>query len=193
MNLAWSATPVLLAVLGALVLLGCTPSVGDSCQLSTDCGSTGQLVCDTSQYGGYCTVVDCLANACPDNAGCINFYPSVPGCGYDDRLPSRLAQSFCMATCSSNSDCRAEYVCASPSGSPWFAMIADDNQQELVCLPLPPTSSVGGVSKPDIDPDAAVCQLNGPTYDAGFPPLPDATAPDALADAGAGDVAGKSD
>jgi hypothetical protein len=172
-------------------LMGCTPSVGSSCQLSTDCGSTGQLVCDTAQVGGYCTVVDCLGNTCPDNAGCINFYPSVPGCGYSDNHPSRLSQSFCMATCTSNSDCRDGYVCAGPTESPWFAGILDNNQQELVCLALPPTSPVGGVAHPDINPDAAVCQLTGPTFDAGFTPVPDA-AEESLGDA-AGDVAGKGD
>ena len=172
--------PVLLVLLAASFALGCTPNVGDPCQLSTDCGSTGQLVCDTSESGGYCTLVDCLSDGCPDNAGCIEFYPSVPGCGYNDHVPSRLNQPFCMATCSSNSDCRIDYICASPTQSPWFALILDDNQQELVCLPLPPTSPIGGMSHPDIDPDAAVCQASAPAFDANFPPYESGFTPDVL-------------
>jgi hypothetical protein len=169
------AMAVGLAVVLALLSVGCTPSVGDSCVLSTDCGSTGNLVCDTSEFLGYCTLVNCMANDCPDNAACVLFYPAVPGCGYDDRVQaSRIGEQFCMATCSSNSDCRPGYVCASPLGAPWFADILDDNNNNLVCIPIPPDGKVGGDAGPFVEPDAAVCQVSGPTYDA-FPPPPDAT------------------
>jgi hypothetical protein len=166
---AWSV-PCLaaLAVLFALAT-GCTPSVGDSCQLSTDCGSTGQLVCDTSEFEGYCTMVECIQGSCPTNSSCIQFYPAIPGCGYNDRVgASRLGESFCMATCSSQSDCRLGYVCATPTESPWFADIVDNNQQILVCLPEPMTGEVPGGMSQNVNPDAAVCQAQGPEFDAGF-------------------------
>jgi hypothetical protein len=180
---------LLLALLG----LGCTPSVGSSCQLSSDCGTTGQLVCDTSEIGGYCTVVDCLSDSCPDNAACILFYPSIPGCGYDDYTEgSRLSEPFCMATCSSTSDCRSGYICANPTESPWYADILDDNNQELVCLPMPESSPVGLNASSTLDTDAAVCQLLGPSVDADFPPLPDASSVDA-SESGTDDAAPKGD
>jgi hypothetical protein len=159
--------------------LGCTPNVGSSCQLSTDCGSTGQLVCDTSEFEGYCTVVDCSGNECPDNAGCIDFNPAIPGCGYNDRVGgSRISQPFCMATCSSNSDCRLGYLCANPTLSPWYAVILDNNNQEFVCLPVPQSGQVGLSASGSLDSDAAVCQLLGPTFDANFTPVPEASSPD---------------
>jgi hypothetical protein len=161
--------------------------------LSTDCGSTGQLVCDTSEYEGYCTMVDCIANGCPNNAGCIEFYPSVPGCGYDDRAAgSRFSIPFCMATCTSDSDCRTEYVCANPTESPWFADILDNNQQELVCLPLPMTGTPPGGMAENEDPDAAVCQIVGPEWDAGFSSV-DGAFSEASSESGTGDAAKKSD
>lgn len=170
-----------LAVLAALGGTGCTPNVGDSCQLSTDCGSTGNLVCDTSEFDGYCTMVDCVEGSClQNNAVCVLFDPSVPGCSYNDRQAgSRISQSFCMKTCESNSDCRDGYVCAAPSAAPWFGDNLDNAQYKLVCLPLPPNGNVGGDSGPFVEPEAAVCQVSGTTWDA-FPPPPEA---DAQADA----------
>ncbi len=163
-----------LALLLVLFGMGCTPSVGDSCQLSTDCGSTGTLVCDTSQFDGYCTQLNCVPDQCPNNAACVLFNPSVPGCGYNDRQGgSRISQQFCMATCSSNSNCRDGYICVNPTEAPWFADNLDKNQGELVCIPIPDNGVVGGDSGPLIEPDAAVCQVTGPMWDA-FPPPPDA-------------------
>jgi hypothetical protein len=154
--------------------MGCTPQVGDSCQLSTDCGTTGNLVCDTSQFEGYCTLLDCVPEQCPNDAACVLFNASEPGCGYDDRTQgSPLSQQLCMKTCSSNSDCRLGYVCASPVVTPWSGMVLDSKSYELVCLPLPPNGQIGGDSGPIVDPDSAVCQLLGPTFDA-YPPPPDA-------------------
>jgi len=161
-----------LLALSAAGAAGCTPKVGDGCVLSTDCGATGNLVCDTSEFEGYCTQLDCQPDQCPNSAGCILFDQSVPGCGYDDRHASRIGQSFCMAVCGSDSDCRTGYVCADPELGPWYAHILDDKGKELVCLPAPPSGMVGGDSGPTLMPDAAVCQLVGPMYDA-FPPPPD--------------------
>jgi hypothetical protein len=153
-----------LLLLAALSLLGCTPSIGDKCVLSTDCSLRGDRLCDTSQPGGYCTIFNCGGNSCPDNAACVLFHAAVQGCGYTDRRTSRTGRTFCMASCGSNSDCRAGYVCADPRNSPWNAVILDDNQAELVCI-VPPDDGV--ISPPSTsESDAAVCQETPPSIDA---------------------------
>jgi hypothetical protein len=160
-----------LAILALLGLLasGCSPGVGSGCTLSTDCGTTGNLVCDTSEFEGYCTVQDCVPNECPNNAACVMFNPTIPGCGYDDYLQgSPVDQQFCMATCGSNSDCRNGYICADPTKSPWNAMLLDstssNSQIVTVCIPLPLEGLDAG--NRGFDPDAAVCQTLGPPFDA---------------------------
>ena len=81
--------------------------------------------CDTSEPGGYCTVLNCTGNnlgsVCPDNAICVLFNPNVPGCPFSARSPSRISESQCRNTCSTNSDCRTDYICALPSAPPWSA------------------------------------------------------------------------
>ncbi len=172
-----------LLVLGALAL-GCTPSIGDKCALSTDCSLQGERLCDTSQPGGYCTVLNCTGNLCPDKAACVLFHPNLQGCSYDDRHPSRTGRTFCMAQCSSDSDCRGGYVCADPRATPWNAVILDDDQGQRICIAAPgPTSSTPGG-----DTDPPVCQA---APDAGVivTTPPDASAVDASED-GASDAAG---
>ncbi len=162
----------------ALSLAGCSPKIGDHCRLNTDCGSSGTLVCDTSYPGGYCTQFNCTPDVCQNSAACVELYPSVPGCSYDDyHSPSRTGRSFCLAQCSSNSDCRTGdgYVCADPRTPPWNAAIIDDVQSQRVCVPA--------VSAVDVDaglPDGgvSVCSASGPQLDAALP----LTTPDAVAD-----------
>ncbi len=96
----------------AALFLGCTPKIGNSCTLSTDCSSLGDRLCDTTQPNGYCTVFNCEPDQCP-NAICVAFDPTLdPACGSADngRAP-RFEASFCLAPCSSNSDCRDQYEC----------------------------------------------------------------------------------
>jgi hypothetical protein len=141
----------------------CTPKIGDSCNISTDCSSQGDRLCDTSQPSGYCTQLNCAQNSCPDEASCVLFGSAIPGCGFDDRSGpggSRVARSFCMAQCDSNSDCRPGYVCADPKAPPWNATILDDNQIKRSCLPAPVPDAA-----PVIPSNAPVCQAT--TADAG--------------------------
>src|SRR5579864_3626369 len=95
---------------GALLssaLAGCSPKIGDHCILNTDCGASGQLICDTAQKNGYCTQFNCTADVCQNQAACVGFLSSVPGFPYDDyQAPSRTQRNFCMAQCHSDSDCR---------------------------------------------------------------------------------------
>ena len=111
----------------ALAATGCTPHIGDTCLLSTDCSLQGTVLCDTSQPNGYCTVFNCTANQCPNNAACVLFNAAIAGCAYNDRTsPSRTSLPFCMAQCSSDSDCRQSdgYVCADPRKPPWDGLVA---------------------------------------------------------------------
>lgn len=127
------AIAVLLA--GVMPLLGCQPSIGDKCILSTDCSLRGERLCDTSQPGGYCTVFNCRANQCPEEAACVMFQPNVPGCSYNDRQWQRTGRNFCMVRCDSDGDCRSGYVCADPRLAPWGGFILDDDQNQRVCIP----------------------------------------------------------
>jgi hypothetical protein len=165
-SLAGSASLLALGLglvgVGGVVLGGCTPSIGSACELSTDCSSQGDRVCDTAQPEGYCTVQNCKPNECPDEAACVDFNASVPGCMYSDRAPSRLAVSFCMAQCHSDGDCRDDYVCADPRLSPWDALILDDDQTQKVCIPTPDPGVVIGAGSETATFDAAVCQVVSP-------------------------------
>ncbi len=199
-----------LALLGATVLLGalvaCTPSIGDKCVLSTDCSTQGDRLCDTSQPDGYCTEFNCAADSCPDQAACVLFNASIPGCGYDDRsggYGSRVARAFCVAKCGKDSDCRAGYVCRSAKASPWDGVILDSDQTKLSCL-VPPFAGVdqdagdASIMSPGapppvcsaVGPDAGTIPLTVPTSnDAGaLPPLVAPDAGDAGADGGPTDA-----
>ena len=156
---------------GATFTTGCGKHVGDSCTLSTDCSVQGDRQCDTAQPNGYCTVLGCQGNLCPDEAACVLFNTNVPGCGYNDREPARTAESICMKNCDSDSDCRTSegYVCAKPGDAPWKALILDDNQTVKICMPADPNKILTGDDERDYDPDAAVCSPNAP--DANFSPV----------------------
>lgn len=173
--------PLALAAAAAVLalLVGCTPGIGDKCNSSTDCSVTGTLLCDTSQPGGYCTVLNCTDDSCPNSAVCVMFQSTVPGCAYDDyQSPSRTGRSFCMKHCSRDSDCRQSdgYICGDPTSAPWHAAILDNNQSQGVCLVAP-----GLLNASVPQGNAAVCQAAEPDAEAS----PDTGAgPDASADGG---------
>jgi hypothetical protein len=179
------AFAVALAAFGAA---GCTPKIGDKCVLSTDCSTQGNIQCDTSMPGGYCTIFNCAPNSCPDYAACYLFHPEVQGCTYNDRDPSRTGESFCMEGCQTDGDCRTGYECVDARQPPWDALLLDDNQNQKVCVPSPDTAFGEAYSVPP-DGSAPVCQAY-PEVDAAFPLLPDAgstlqdAGSDAPADAG---------
>jgi hypothetical protein len=146
-----------LLLCGAL-LGGCAPQVGSQCVLNTDCGTSGSLLCDNSQPGGYCTQFNCSENSCPNQAACVEFLASLPGCPYDDyRSPARTGRTFCLKHCQQDSDCRDMYICSNPTQAPWYGAILDDNQNERVCIVSP--------DQPLVSIDASgtnVCSPSGP-------------------------------
>lgn len=183
---AWRIRSAFVALafgLGAVaVSQSCTPKIGDKCVVSTDCSQQGDRLCDTSQPGGYCTTLNCRGNDCFDDAACVLFNSAIPGCAYDDRsggYGSRVARSFCMAQCESNSDCRGDYVCADPRTAPWNAIILDDNQGKKGCLPLPLSLDAGADAGPDsgtlFSAESPICQSAAPV-EAGAPSPIDAAA-----------------
>ena len=99
-----------LALLVGPTAVSCAPQVGKSCSLSTDCSPLGDRLCDSSQPGGYCTVFACQPDTCP-NSICVAFDLTTvdPACGRS--LWSRFEQSYCLAPCNSDGDCRSEYEC----------------------------------------------------------------------------------
>jgi hypothetical protein len=171
----------LAAGLALLAAVACTPSIGDDCRVSTDCSIRGDRLCDTAQPGGYCTQLNCGGGGCADEATCVLFNSAVPGCGYDDRsgpFGSRVARSFCMATCTSNGDCRGGYVCADPRGYPWNAVILDNQQNRRTCLAVPPEGQDAGDAGPVST--ALVCGPSAPpvsTIDAAAPVIQDGAPP----------------
>jgi hypothetical protein len=66
----------LLAAALVLSLGACSRQIGDDCSTATDCDPKGSRVCDLSQPGGYCTIVNCDENSCPSEAACIRFFPA---------------------------------------------------------------------------------------------------------------------
>jgi hypothetical protein len=121
-----------IAVLLAAVTAACSPKIGDSCSASTDCSQDNSRVCDTFSHDGYCTINGCDFGTCPSEAVCVQFFPGIENaanCSTDgnpdqDKCPSSeyctiasqcaprsIEQRFCMATCSSDGDCRDGYEC----------------------------------------------------------------------------------
>lgn len=172
-------------ILFAFAVAGCSPHIGDKCVLNTDCSVTGNLQCDTSMPGGYCTQFNCGPNSCPNGDACYLFHAEVQGCPYNDREPSRTAHSFCMEDCTQNSDCRYGYSCADLRLPPWNAILLDDNQDQPACAPNLDLSFISSIPGEDAG-VAPICDPNG-DYDAQFPnePSEDAGGSDGGVNAGA--------
>jgi uncharacterized membrane protein YgcG len=107
-----------LCLVVAALALGCTPKIGDSCTVSTNCSAAGDRLCDITQPGGYCTIFNCEPGTCPTDSVCINFgtaLSAAAGCT-PSQGNSPYQRSFCMASCASDGDCRAGYACLNLTG-----------------------------------------------------------------------------
>jgi hypothetical protein len=95
---------VLFALFAVTVLgaAGCAPKIGDKCSRSSDCSVNGDRFCDTAQPHGYCTVIGCDPDTCPDGALCVEWRFE----------PSRTSATWCMKSCGTNKSCRGgSYAC----------------------------------------------------------------------------------
>ncbi|HEY4120410.1 MAG TPA: hypothetical protein VGM56_21240 [Byssovorax sp.] len=168
----------LFVVLSGAFALGCTPAIGDSCELSTDCSQLGDRLCDTTEPSGYCTIFNCEPDTCPDSV-CVGFnFQLDPTCGTaDDGKWGRFERTFCMAPCTSISDCRTDegYTCIVPASR--NGRIVDQNPvAQAVCAtnsvlpPAPLASSIPGVCEPgDAGADIGDSGVPWTPYDAGAP------------------------
>jgi hypothetical protein len=182
-----SGLSLLSTLAGGVLALGaaaCTPQIGNSCTLNTDCSIDNSRQCDNSQPNGYCTVFNCSPNTCPNSAVCVELQANVPGCPYDDySSPSRGGRSMCLKPCNHDSDCRQGdgYRCLPVSGfadSGVTAIILDQSpQSQSVCAVAPDLASSAAATAP-VCPGATVPE-------AGVIPTPD-SGPDSSATADAG-------
>jgi hypothetical protein len=127
------ARVVIWIVVAASALTACGKDIGDACIIDSDCDPNGGRACDTSMREGYCTIIGCDYDTCPEEAACIRFFsggfdnkicdPSdaFQGadqcdldelCGLDGHCVSRSSEvRYCMKTCSGDADCRDGYEC----------------------------------------------------------------------------------
>jgi hypothetical protein len=154
---------VLLLALASLAF-GCGYQVGASCIVDTDCSADGTRVCDQTEPDGYCTILGCDYNTCPDSSECVRFYTgsfanepcdyktedagsaSSNTCSYDELcsianqcVPRSAEVRYCMATCHSKGDCRDGYECrffdSQNSQSPFQLGSMQEDGGEVVLAP----------------------------------------------------------
>lgn len=139
------------AILVALTgLVGCKPKIGDACTIASDCSSAGDRLCDTTQPGGYCTAFNCAPGTCPQEAMCVAFEDAT--CFHGEADLARLRRTFCMATCSTSSDCRVGYLCEDIRTSESRIPHEDNLSRTKVCLVAATLLNDGGTSGPDAAP-----------------------------------------
>ncbi len=129
----------LFVALSLFVAAGCKPKIGDECSVSTDCSSTGDRLCDTTQPSGYCTIFNCEPGSCPGEAICVAFDNSTSKACEDPQSADRFQRTFCMRRCDGNGDCRTGYTCADLNAdeNPWGATVVEfGDVNGKVCVPL---------------------------------------------------------
>ncbi|HEX4455458.1 MAG TPA: hypothetical protein VH143_31580 [Kofleriaceae bacterium] len=124
----------------ASVAAGCGYQIGESCIVDTDCSADGSRVCDETEPSGYCTIIGCDYNTCPENSECVRFYTGsfanepcdyqmedngANACSYDEEcslagqcVPRAAEIRYCMANCSTSGDCRDGYECRNYNTAP---------------------------------------------------------------------------
>jgi hypothetical protein len=120
---------VVLAI-ATLGLGGCSKEIGDACIVSTDCSPRGDRMCDTLPKEGYCTIMGCDYNTCPQEAVCVRFFQgqfqnkpctestATTDCNLDELcdlqghcVPRSTEIRYCMRKCDRDKDCRDSYEC----------------------------------------------------------------------------------
>ncbi len=92
-------TRLCVLLFSCLAFMACKPQIGDACFQAIECSpdGLGGRICDVSSPEGYCTIVNCVSDSCPEEAACVAFRDG--------------EQSFCMAACATAEDCREGYDC----------------------------------------------------------------------------------
>ena len=124
--------PVKYLLVLAMIAAGCGKQIGDSCIVNSDCSPQGDRICDTQPLQGYCTIMGCDYDTCPNEAVCVRFFtgsfankpcdPTMPtvanGCSLDELCtlemtcaPRSAESRYCMKKCNSSGDCRSGYEC----------------------------------------------------------------------------------
>lgn len=124
---------MMIAMISLASVISCTPEIGSSCVLASDCSTTNDRICDLTQSGGYCTVIGCDADSCPEGSVCVQFFPHEnqsricnpdtedettddcnrsETCSLNGYCVFRSSEiRYCMATCDSEDMCRSNYEC----------------------------------------------------------------------------------
>ncbi len=121
------STLIMIAAAFTAVSAGCGSEIGDSCSLHSECSTTGERICDLSSPSGYCTIVGCDYDTCPDEAVCVSFFSvastNLPcttssDCTSDEIctlgrycVPRSSEVRYCMKKCGGSGDCRDRYEC----------------------------------------------------------------------------------
>ncbi|HEU4535749.1 MAG TPA: hypothetical protein VFS00_16600, partial [Polyangiaceae bacterium] len=158
-----------LAAALALGAGGCRPDIGESCSNSIECSSQGDRICDTSLPDGYCTVYNCEADRCPDDAICVAFNSSDAPVCQNEQAWRRLERTFCLGECANDGDCRDGYQCARGDDlkNRYGATILDrDPSEPGVCVSRGARAPQipDGVIPPGAGPDDAVCGPASPAF-----------------------------
>jgi len=115
------------------MLAACGSEIGDSCLLNSDCDPNQTRTCDLTQPEGYCTVIGCDHDTCPDESVCVSFFvggftnrtcdPTTEDLSTDDCtfeevcslteqcVPRSAETRYCMRKCGGSGDCRDGYEC----------------------------------------------------------------------------------
>jgi hypothetical protein len=107
-----------LAILAAVLLAGCGSEIGDSCNISQDCDPDGDRVCDIAYPDGYCTVIGCDHDTCPDEAVCVRFFDGA----FSNRTCDHATEDMATDMCSPDEICTLQNLCALRSSEARYCM-----------------------------------------------------------------------
>ena len=107
-------------ILLAVLALGCNAEIGDECAYDIDCSPDGDRTCDNNQPGGYCLIITCSPDQCPNEASCVEFITPSPDLEQENEDASALyaqlepnrSRTYCLKRCRTDSQCRGSYHCA---------------------------------------------------------------------------------
>ena len=117
-----------LAIILTAVLLAaaCRAEIGDACAYDIDCSPNMNRNCDSTQPGGYCLVIGCDPDECPNEAVCVEFTTPCPdGPGIDEdggveyeemcnQIEPNRGRTYCLRHCKTDKGCRSSYSCMLP-------------------------------------------------------------------------------